>query len=253
MRRQTSDDRPRVAAPTSGRERIDASAGNIASETEIRMKRLCIGKYVKDPFPGLSHWFGFGLAIAALVVLMVLSRGRTLHVVGFAIYGTCLIFLYLASALAHSVHCSPAAEERLNRLDYTAIFLAIAGSYTPICLIALGGTLGWSLLAAVWTIAALGIASVYAFPASKKWPRVAAYLGMSWLAIIAGGHVYAALSPAALGWLLAGGAIYSLGAIVFATDRPHLWPGRFVAHDLWHVMVLAGSACHFAMMVAFAA
>ena len=217
------------------------------------MKLTPVGRWVKDPFPGLSHWFGLALSIVAFAVLMVLARGRPMHVVGFAIYGTCLILLYLASALAHSVHCSPKMEARLNRLDYTAIFLAIAGSYTPICLLALRGPLGWGMLAAVWTVAALGIASVYAFPAHKNWPRVTAYLGMSWLAIIAGGEVYNALSPAALGWLLAGGVIYSVGAIVFVTDRPHLWPGRFAAHDLWHVMVLAGSACHFAMMLAFTA
>jgi hemolysin III len=210
---------------------------------------------VKDPFPGLSHLFGVVLSAAGLVVLLVAADGRPLHVIGFAVYGATLILLYLASTLAHCVHCSPRAEDRLERFDYAAIFLLIAGTYTPVCLVTLRGVWGWAILAAEWAMAALGIVSVVAFRTLKSWPRVLIYLCMGWLAVAAAvaGPLLSALPAGGLAWLLAGGVAYSLGAVVFITDRPNLWPGRFVAHDLWHVMVLAGSACHFVLMLRFVA
>src|SRR5687768_10600031 len=111
----------------------------------------------KEPFPGISHLVGALLSIAALVALLVRAEGRVWHVVGFAVYGTSLILLYAASTLAHSIHCSPKTDERLTRLDYSAIFLLIAGTYTPICLVPLRGPWGWGLLAAIWSLAFLGI------------------------------------------------------------------------------------------------
>ncbi len=120
-----------------------------------------IRRCIKDPFPGLSHWFGAVLSVAALVALLVVAQGRTLHVVSFAVYGSCLILVYLASALAHSLRCSPKVGDRLDRFDYAAIFLMIAGTYTPLCLVLLNGVLGWTLLITVWTIAIVGIVGVF--------------------------------------------------------------------------------------------
>lgn len=209
---------------------------------------------IKDPFPGLSHWLGVGLSIAGLVMLLVFAEGRPWQVVGFAIYGGSLILLYLASALAHTIHCSPRAAERLNRFDYMAIFLLIAGTYTPLCLVTLRGPWGWGMLAAEWSMAAAGIAAVALGRGRSDWPRTILYLFMAWVvALVAIVPIYRALPRPALEWLLAGGAVYSLGAIVFATDRPHLWPGRFAAHDLWHVLVLLGSGCHFLVIFRFVA
>jgi hemolysin III len=210
-------------------------------------------RWVKEPFPGLSHLAGALLSVAALVVLLHRAEGRVMHVVGFAVYGASLILLYLASAMAHSIHCSPRAGERLDRLDYSAIFLLIAGTYTPICLVPLRGAPGWSLLAGVWALAAVGILSVWVWRSRKNWARVTVYLIMGWLCLLAAGEIFRTFPSSAIGWLIGGGAIYSVGAIVFITDRPHLWPGRFMAHDLWHVMVLAGSACHFMVMLDFVA
>jgi hemolysin III len=208
---------------------------------------------VKEPFPGISHLLGAVLGVVALVVLLHRAQGRTMHVIGFAVYGSTLILLFSASAMAHSIHCSPRVGERLDRLDYSAIFLLIAGTYTPICLVPLRGALGWALLAAVWSLAVLGILSVWIWRSRKDWARVTIYLCMGWLALLAAGEIFRTFPPPALGWLIGGGVIYSVGAVVFITDRPHLWPGRFVAHDLWHVMVLAGSACHFMVMLDFIA
>ena len=222
------------------------------AKSSRRRSRRSLRCYVKDPFPGLSHWVGVGLSVAALVVLLVLADGRPLHVVAFAVYGTTLVLLYLASAMAHSLHGSPRTEDRLNRLDFAAIFLLIAGTYTPLCLVALRGALGWGLLIAVWVMAALGVISVLGSRAPRTGLRVTLYLAMGWLAVLGAGRVLEVLPPSGLAWLVAGGVIYSLGAVVFLTNRPNLWPGRFVAHDLWHVMVLAGSACHFMLILQFA-
>ena len=212
-----------------------------------------IRRCIKEPFPGLSHWFGAALSVVGLIVLLKAAGGRTFHVVAFTVYGVTLILLYLASALAHSAHCSPRTGAVLDRLDYSAIFLLIAGTYTPVCLVTLRGPLGWSLLALVWLFALVGIATVWIGRAGRSWPRVVLYVCMGWLALLAATELIRVMPAGGVLWLLAGGVIYSLGAIVFLTDRPHLWPGRFAAHDLWHVMVLAGSACHFVVMLEFVA
>jgi hemolysin III len=208
---------------------------------------------VKDPFPGLSHWAGALLSVAGLVLLLSRAAGRPWwQVAGFAVYGGSLVLLYVASALAHSVHCSPEAAARLDRLDYAAIFLLIAGSYTPLCLVTLHGPWGWSLLAAVWATAAFGIAALYITPKNDR-VRVLTYVSMGWLSLFAAGALVRALPTTAILWLIAGGVIYTVGAVVFLTNRPHLWPGRFAAHDLWHCMVLAASGCHFLVIHNFVA
>ena len=212
-----------------------------------------IRRCIKEPFPGLSHMAGAMLAVAAMVVLLVRAEGRLWHVVSFAVYGVCLILVYVASAMTHSIHCSPATSDRLDRFDYAAIFLMIAGTYTPLCLVPLRGPWGWALLAGIWSLAIAGILSVYVWRTRNRWARTILYVCMGWLAILAMGEILRTFPPAALGWLLAGGVVYSLGAIVFVTNRPTLWPGRFVAHDLWHVMVLLGSLCHFIVMLDFVA
>ena len=200
---------------------------------------------IKEPFPALSHWLGAALSVAALAALLSRATGRPWwEVAGYAVYGTTLILLFSASALAHSLYCTPALEERLTRFDYAAIFLLIAGSYTPFCLVTLRGPWGWSLLAALWATAAVGIAAVFGGNPSAR-IRVTLYVAMGWLGLVAAIPMVRVLPPPAIAWVLGGGVIYTAGAFVFLADRPHLWPGRFAAHDLWHCMVLAGSACHF--------
>ena len=210
---------------------------------------------IKDPFPALSHWVGAALSVAAIVALLTRAgaAGRPWwQLAGFAVYGVTLVLLFMASAVAHSLHCSPQLGARLDRFDYVAIFLVIAGTYTPLCLVTLRGPWGWWLLAAVWAIAAFGIATLY-LRAKNDRVRVATYVAMGWLALAASGALVRTLPTAAILWLIAGGVIYTLGALVFLADRPHLWPGRFAAHDLWHCMVLAASACHFVVIHNFVA
>ncbi len=213
-----------------------------------------IGRWIKDPFCGISHLAGSLLSVAALVVLLVFTRETPWHYVGFAIYGTSLIILYTASGLVHSVHCSVEAEDRLERFDFAAIFVLIAGTYTPLCLTALRGPWGWTLLGIEWGLALFGIIAVLVTTSHRpKKLTTPLYLIMGWMAVIAIGPLTHNLPPAALFWLLAGGAAYSIGAVIFTLDRPNLWPGHFRAHDLWHTLVLTGSACHFVLMLWFIA
>ncbi|HEY8749379.1 MAG TPA: hemolysin III family protein [Tepidisphaeraceae bacterium] len=209
---------------------------------------------IKDPFPGLSHWVGMLLSVAGLVVLIILSAGRPWHVWGCAIYGASLILLYLASALAHTINGSSRLDDLLTRLDCMAIFLLIAGTYTPLCLVTLRGPWGWGMLAAEWIMAAVGIGTLAVGRGDSKLARTILYLCMAWVvALVAIVPIWRVLPGEAINWLLAGGIIYSVGAVVFILDRPHRWPRWFMAHDLWHVLVLAGSACHYVLIARFVA
>ncbi len=210
-------------------------------------------RWIKDPFPALSHFAGAMFSIAALVELLLHTHGRIRLIVGFAVYGASLIALYSASALAHGLYVSPKNSDRLDRFDYAAIFLLIAGTYTPLCLVTLRGPWGWSLLGVEWAMATVGIIIVAFGRGCSDWFRVLIYCAMGWLVLIAVGPLVSALPARGIAWLVAGGACYSIGAVIFACDRPHLWPGVFHAHDLWHVLVLGGSACHFLLVLNFVA
>src|SRR3954454_8227531 len=119
-----------------------------------------IRRYIRDPFCGLAHLFGSVLSLAGLVALLILAAGRPRHVIAFTVYGLSLVVLYTASGLAHSLHCAPRVGRRLDRFDYAAIFGLIAGTYTPVCLLTLGGAWGWWLLTAEWSLAAVGVTLV---------------------------------------------------------------------------------------------
>jgi hemolysin III len=209
--------------------------------------------FLREPFSGLSHLLGAVLSVAALVTLLILAHGNIRQAVSFSVYGASLILLYTASGVYHSLWAKPEHLDRLQRFDHVAIYLLIVGTYTPVCLISLHGTLGWILCGVECGLAAVGIACSLFWKGFPDWARVVIYIVMGWLVAAALIPLHHALPPAGFHWLVAGGVTYSLGVVVFATDRPHLWPGRFSAHDLWHIFVLAGSACHFILMAFYIA
>lgn len=212
-----------------------------------------VRKLIREPFCGLSHLLGAVASFAGLILLLVLADGRVWHVVSFAIYGVSLILLYAASGFAHSLHCSVTTSARLDRLDYAAIFLLIAGTYTPVCLVTLRGPIGWTLFAVEWLIAVFGMITVLRGGAQSNVSRTWLYLVMAWLAVLATPLLVRRFAPGAIAWLLTGGIAYTMGAIVFVCRKPTLWPGRIGSHELWHCLVLVGSACHFIMMVRYIA
>jgi len=205
---------------------------------------------IRDPFNGISHMVGAGLAIVGLVVLMVLAQGKPLHLTAFAVYGGTLVLLYTSSALYHSLRVGPKVEGALYGLDRAAIYALIAGTYTPICLVALRGGWGWSLFGVVWGIAVVGIiVDIIAKQRTPDWLQALLYLIAGWLMLFALVPMGRVLPLPAMIWLFAGSLLYTVGAVICVKEKPHLIPGVFGAHELWHVMVIAASICHFIVML----
>jgi hemolysin III len=188
----------------------------------------------------VSHGVGLLASLAALPVLMLAaaSRGETRLVAACGIFAASLILLYAASTLYHAIP-HPAAKRALRVIDHTAIYLLIAGSYTPFALGVLHGTWGWWLFGVIWALALTGI--LFKTTLGFRFPRVSVifYLLMGWLAVVAARPLYLHLPAAGLGWLVAGGLLYSGGVIFYRWERLRY------GHLVWHLFVLGGSACHF--------
>jgi hemolysin III len=202
----------------------------------------------KEPFSTYSHLFGVLLSIAALVALVVQSDGHVGRTIGFSIYGGSLILLYSASTLYHWLPLSPRGEDILRRFDHIAIFLLIAGSYTPVCLVTLRDRWGWGLLAAVWILALAGTALKLFYEHLPNSISAALYVGMGWLSVVAISPLAETLPMTALLWLFGGGMVYTVGALIYAIERPDPFPNVFGHHEVFHIFVLAGSALHFVFM-----
>ena len=211
------------------------------SRVRKRKKRL------REPVNGLTHLVGGLLASVGLVVLLATaaSAGRMDQLVAFGVFGFSLIALYTASARYHLLPLSPASVARLRRADHITIFLLIAGTYTPFCLLALDG--GWrvGLLGLIWGLALCGVLLKLLWMDAPRWLSVTLYLGMGWVAVIAAPALFRAVPTGGVVWVLGGGLVYSAGALIYGLKRPNPVPGVFGFHELWHVFVVAGSACHY--------
>ncbi len=190
------------------------------------------------------HGIGAGLAIAALSVLVTLAAGRgdAWHVVSFSIYGATLVLLYSSSTVYHALR-APRAKRAMRMMDHMAIFLLIAGSYTPFTLVTLRGPWGWTLFGLIWGIAVAGIVFKVFFTGRLERASVALYILMSWLALIAIKPLASALPVGGLVWLALGGVFY-MGGVAF-----YRWHRLRFHHAVWHVCVLGGSLCHFLCML----
>jgi hemolysin III len=193
---------------------------------------------------GLTHLAGGLLACVGLLVLLA-SAGRTDQIVAFGIFGLSLVALYSASALYHLLPLSPTGVARLRRVDHMMIFVLIAGTYTPFCLIALDGAWRVGLLGVIWSLALCGVLLKIFWMGTPRWLSVALYLGMGWVAVIAAPALFLAVPAGGMIWVLGGGLLYTAGALVYALKRPNPAPGTFGFHELWHLFVVAGSACHY--------
>lgn len=188
----------------------------------------------------VTHGIGTGLAVAGLTLLVVLAAiyGDVWRVVSFSIYGSSLILLYLASTLYHSLQ-NPKVKRIFRVLDHSAIYVLIAGTYTPFTLVNLRGLWGWMLFGVVWTLALLGIAFKTVFIGRYEGWATAAYVLMGWLVVIAFKQMLVAIPPGGILWLVIGGVTYTLGVIFYA------WEKLPYNHAIWHLFVLGGSICHF--------
>lgn len=186
----------------------------------------------------LTHAFGVLLSVVALGVMLVLAGNEPLKLVSAAVFGLSLVLLYTSSTLYH-FFTSPRWKARFQALDHACIYLLIAGSYTPFTLITLRGPWGWSLFAAVWTLAIAGVL-IKTLGKGKKdhWISTALYLVMGWLILLAIAPLLRAMPVAGVLWLVAGGLAYSLGVVFYA------WKRLPFNHAIWHLFVLGGSVCH---------
>ena len=189
----------------------------------------------------ISHGVGFLLAVASLPILVYVAaqRGGALNVVAASVFSATMIVLYLVSALYHAVP-EGRAKLWLNRLDHAAIYVFIAGSYTPFVLGVLRGGWGWSLFGVVWTCAALGVTAKLLDRLKHPLWSTGLYVAMGWVAVVAVQPMFERMAAAGLIWLLAGGLCYTAGAVVFLFDARIRY-----AHFVWHLLVMAGSTCHF--------
>ena len=203
---------------------------------------------IREPVNGATHLLGLLLAGAGTLLLLKLASGPA-QVAAFAIYGATLVLLYGASSLYHTLPLSERPLRMLRILDHIAIYFLIAGTYTPIALITLHSALGWILLGVVWLIAVAGIPFKLFYLDAPVWLSTGTYLAMGYLALVAVFPLARAVSVAGLMWLVAGGIAYTIGALIYTQRRPDPFPGWFGHHEIWHLLVLVGSACHFAFMV----
>jgi hemolysin III len=197
---------------------------------------------------GVLHEVAAALALAAWIVLVVLSppgRPRTAA----AIYGASLFALFLASALYHRPVWPARARLVMRRIDHSAIFLLIAGTYTPMCLL-LPGRTGSTLLAVVWGGAALGVVRAVAWPRAPRLLSAAIYVLLGWVVLPALPALRAGIGDGALALLFAGGVLYTMGAAIYATRRPDPFPSVFGYHEVFHALVVAAAACHLAVVAA---
>jgi len=205
---------------------------------------------VKDPVSGFSHLAGVVLSAIGLCFLIryAVANGTVWHIVSFSIFGTSLILLYTASSIYHLLVVSERGSVILRKIDHMMIYVLIAGTYTPVCLIPLRGGWGWSLLISIWGIAMTGIILKILWFNAPRWLSTLFYVIMGWLIVIAFVPLARTMPVGAMFWLAAGGLLYSIGAIIYGTKWPRLKSKVFGFHEVFHIFVLYGSLCHFWLM-----
>jgi len=209
-------------------------------------------KKLREPVNSLTHWIGAILALAGLIALLVVGWGTPAKVVSLIIYGASLIFLFSASATYHMVRAKDKVLEIFRKIDHSAIYFLIAGTYTPFCINAFTGFWKWGMLTIIWSLALIGIGIKVFIIRVPRWLNAGIYIAMGWLVIGASGQLLAALPVWVLTWLLIGGIVYTLGAVVYITKMFNFVPGVFGFHEVWHIFVLLAAAAHFVAVLGVA-
>jgi hemolysin III len=213
---------------------------------------------LREPINALYLSVGAVLSMVGLVVLLAVAieNGSVRQVVAFSIFGGSLVAMYSVSAFYHSFNLSERGIAHMRRIDHMMIYILIAGTYTPVCLLLLPERLGLVLLSVVWALAAIGTAMKVVWMHAPTWASTALYLGLGWIAILVLKPLLSIAPTAFFLWILAGGLFYSLGAVIYALK----WPGKivgertraFASHELWHLFVMAGSFSHYWAILTYA-
>jgi hemolysin III len=206
----------------------------------------------KDLVSAYLHILGLLLSVAGTVVLLVKGAALTpWHVVSYAIFGATLIALYAASSTYHLFYISEKVHNTLRRIDHIMIFMLIAGTYTPICLVTLQGAWGWVLFGIVWGCALAGLLIKIFWMDAPRWLSTVFYIAMGWAALIAIWPLTQRLAPQALLWLFGGGVVYTIGGVFYALKYPRIDARYFGFHELFHIFILLGSACFYVLIYCY--
>lgn len=212
---------------------------------------------VKDPGSALTHFIAMILAIIAAIPLLSKAGHDSghMHLSALAVFILSMIGLYAASTIYHTLDISPKINKLLRKIDHMMIFILIAGTYTPVCMIVLGDKTGWTMLTLVWGIAIVGILINALWITCPKWFSSLIYIAMGWVCILAITKILSSMPRAGFMWLLAGGIIYTVGGIIYAMKLPFLNSRHryFGSHEIFHLFVMGGSLCHYVMMYRFVA
>jgi hemolysin III len=215
------------------------------------MDRLTLGK-MQNPIRGFLHGSAAVASAIGLVVLLDRSDGRLRAVAGALIFGGALLVMYTISTLYHSVPWEPRLKTRLQKLDHSMIFLVVAGTFTPIAIASLDGTILLLALGVVWGIAITGILLKALMPEIRTSLSVTLQMVMGWSALIWIPWIWQELGRGAIALIVLGGACYTIGTVIYAMRRPRLFPRTFSHHELFHVLVIAGSSFHFFAILHYA-
>ena len=208
---------------------------------------------MREPVNGLTHLAGAVFGFLAMIVMLIVARGNATKITSVMIYSLGLMAMFSASGIYHTAKVQPAVLQTLRKIDHSAIFLLIAGTYTPFCLLAFTGFWHWGLLVLIWAIAVLGIVVKVFYINSPRWLHTGIYVAMGWICVMAAPQMPSVLPTAAMVWLFVGGVIYTLGAGVYATKILDFVPGKFGFHEVWHIFVLLGALAHFIAVMALLA
>ena len=209
-------------------------------------------KYIREPVNSLTHWAGALLGLIGLVALLIVGWSTPAKIISLTIYGLSLIAMFSASATYHMVQAKDKVLLILRKIDHSAIYLLIAGTYTPFCVNAFDGFWKWGMLSIIWSLALIGILVKVFYIKAPRWLNAGIYVVMGWLCVGAAGQMLATLPVWVFVWLITGGVIYTLGALVYITKIFNFVPGVFGFHEVWHIFVMLAAAAHFVAVLGVA-
>lgn len=207
-----------------------------------------------EGFNTISHLVASLIAVAGLVLLVVFSalQGKTMHVVSFSLYGASVFISMTLSSLLHFFLWRKKYYKVFGILDHSAIYILIAGTYTPFCLVVVRGGLGWSIFGVIWGLTLINIViKAIFFSKIPKWFSTGGYLIMGWISISLVFNIYKKLGFVSILFMLIGGLMYSIGAFIFLRQSPNPFPGKFANHEIWHLMVMMGNIFFLLIMFLF--
>ncbi|MDX9851354.1 MAG: hemolysin III family protein [Anaerolineaceae bacterium] len=208
---------------------------------------------LREPISALTHLAAAVFSLLGLIVLLYFGWGDLQKIIPFVIYGISLILMFTSSGTYHMLIGRDSIILNLRKLDHSAIYLLIAGTYTPICIYFFNGFWQYGMLILIWSLAFIGIIVKLFVINAPRWITAGVYLVMGWLAIMGIQEILRTMPTAAILWMVIGGLFYSIGAIIYITKRLDFAPGKFGFHEVWHIFVILGAFSHFYLILRFIA